>query len=69
MNTEQARAFVKETFPQTFNKGRFRNFAINLLNNIDESKAQAVEHHLHQGRLQASRLPLSNASALTRRRR
>ena len=40
MNTEQARALVKETFPQTFDKGRFRNFVINLLNHIDESKSQ-----------------------------
>ena len=41
MNSEQARALVAETFPQTFDKARFRNFAINLLNQIDESKAQA----------------------------
>src|SRR5450759_4983086 len=41
MNTEQARAIVKETFPQAFDKGRFRNFTINLLNHIDEAKAQA----------------------------
>jgi type I restriction-modification system DNA methylase subunit len=41
MNTEQARATVKETFPQVFDKGRFRQFAVNLLNHIDESKAQA----------------------------
>jgi hypothetical protein len=41
MNSQQARALVTETFPQTFDKARFRNFAINLLNHIDESKAQA----------------------------
>ena len=41
MNSQQARALVAETFPKTFDKGRFRNFAINLLNHIDESKAQA----------------------------
>lgn len=41
MNSQQARALVTETFPQPFDKGRFRNFAINLLNHIDESKAQA----------------------------
>ena len=41
MNSQQARALVTETFPQTFDKARFRNFAINLLNRIDESKAQA----------------------------
>ena len=40
MNTQQARALVTETFPQPFDKGRFRNFAINLLNHIDQSKAQ-----------------------------
>jgi type I restriction-modification system DNA methylase subunit len=40
MNTEQARTLVKETFPHVFDKGRFREFAINLLNNMDESKAQ-----------------------------
>ncbi len=40
MNPEQARGLVKETFPQTFDKGRFRDFAINLLNHIDKSKAQ-----------------------------
>jgi len=41
MNSEQARTLVKETFPQEFDKGRFRQFAVNLLNHIDESKAQA----------------------------
>jgi hypothetical protein len=41
MNTQQARALVTETFPQHFDKGRFHQFAINLLNRIDESKAQA----------------------------
>lgn len=40
MNSQQARALVTETFSQTFDKVRFRNFAINLLNHIDESKAQ-----------------------------
>ena len=41
MNTHQARAIVRETFPQPFDKGRFRQFAINLLNHIDQSKATA----------------------------
>lgn len=41
MNSQQARALVAETFPQTFNKARFRYFAINLLHHIDESKAMA----------------------------
>ena len=41
MNTQQARALVTQTFPQPFDKGRFRQFAVELLNHIDESKAQA----------------------------
>jgi type I restriction-modification system DNA methylase subunit len=41
MNTQQARTLVTETFPQPFDKGRFRLFAVNLLNRIDETKAQA----------------------------
>src|SRR5581483_4757001 len=41
MNSEQARAIVNETFPQVFDKVRFRSFAINLLNKIDESKASS----------------------------
>jgi len=40
MNSQQARALVTEMFPQPFDKGRFRDFVINLLNRIDESKAQ-----------------------------
>jgi hypothetical protein len=39
MNSQQARTLVKETFPKGFDKARFREFAINLLNKIDESKA------------------------------
>lgn len=41
MNTEQAHKLVADTFPKSFDKARFHNFAINLLNHIDESKAQA----------------------------
>ena len=41
MNTQQARALVTETFPQPFDKGRFRQFAVELLNHMDESKAFA----------------------------
>ena len=41
MKPEQARALVAETFPQIFERTRFRDFAINLLNHIDESEAQA----------------------------
>lgn len=40
MNPQQARDLVSETFPQAFEKTRFRNFALNLLNKFDESKAQ-----------------------------
>ena len=41
MNSQQARTLVEETFPQVFDKGRFHQFTVNLLNHIDESKAQA----------------------------
>jgi type I restriction-modification system DNA methylase subunit len=40
MNVLQARALVAATFTKPFDRGRFRNFAINLLHHIDESKAQ-----------------------------
>jgi len=40
MNPQQARTLVSQTFPQAFDKARFRNFALNLLNQFDESKAQ-----------------------------
>ena len=39
MNIQQSRTLVTETFPHPFDKGRFRNFIINLLNRIDDSKA------------------------------
>ncbi len=32
MNTQQVDALVRETFPQIFDKARFRHFAIKLLN-------------------------------------
>ena len=41
MNREQVYTLVRQTFTQSFDKVRFRNFAINLLNRIDESKAAA----------------------------
>ena len=41
MNPEQARDLVAKTFPQPFDESRFRFFTRNLLNDIDESKAQA----------------------------
>ncbi|MDF0642563.1 MAG: TaqI-like C-terminal specificity domain-containing protein [Nitrospira sp.] len=39
MNRDQARALVRDTFTRSFDKAGFRNFAINLLNKFDESKA------------------------------
>ena len=39
MNPQQARALISQAFPQAFDKARFRNFALNLLNQFDESKA------------------------------
>lgn len=42
MDKQQAMNMIKETFPQTFDKGRFRLFVVNLLNRIDESKAQSM---------------------------
>ena len=40
MNRDQARSLVAQTFTHAFDKSRFRNFAFNLLNHVDESKAQ-----------------------------
>ncbi len=40
MNPSQARKLVADTFTHTFDKSRFRNFTLNLLNRFDESKAQ-----------------------------
>jgi len=41
MNRDQARNLICQTFMQAFDKARFHNFAINMLNHIDESKASA----------------------------
>lgn len=41
MNSEQARTAIRQTFTQAFDKARFGNFAVNVLNHLDESKAQA----------------------------
>jgi type I restriction-modification system DNA methylase subunit len=41
MNREQASSLVKLTFTQSFDKGRFRDFIVNLLNRLDETKAFA----------------------------
>lgn len=40
MNKAQAAGLIQSTFPEAFNKGRFHNFVINVLNRMDESKAQ-----------------------------
>jgi hypothetical protein len=39
MDHTVATRLIKDTFTQSFDENHFRNFAINLLNNIDESKA------------------------------
>jgi type I restriction-modification system DNA methylase subunit len=39
MNRDQATALIEQTFPQAFDGMRFKNFAHNLLNHIDETKA------------------------------
>lgn len=40
MNRDQSYTLIRQTFTQGFDKARFQNFAVNLLNRIDESKAQ-----------------------------
>jgi type I restriction-modification system DNA methylase subunit len=42
MNKEQARNLVRQTLTQRFDKSRFRNFVLELLNDFDESKAQSM---------------------------
>jgi type I restriction-modification system DNA methylase subunit len=41
MNKDQARNLVRQTLTQSFDKARFRNFVLELLNDFDESKAFA----------------------------
>jgi type I restriction-modification system DNA methylase subunit len=41
MNRSQASTLIKQTFTQAFERGRFRNFVLNVLNRIDEAKAQS----------------------------
>jgi type I restriction-modification system DNA methylase subunit len=41
MNKKQASELIQKTFPEAFDKARFRAFAINLLNHVDEEKAFA----------------------------
>src|SRR5437762_2424084 len=42
MNQEQARNIVRQTLTQSFDKTRFQNFVLELLNEFDESKAQSM---------------------------
>src|SRR6266487_3149120 len=39
MNQEEARNLVRQTLTESFDKARFRNFVLELLNEFDESKA------------------------------
>ena len=39
MNRDQAYTLIRQTFTQTFDKTRFHNFALNLLNRFDKAKA------------------------------
>src|ERR1700693_131241 len=39
MNRDQARTLIAQTFTQSFDKSRFGGFVVNVLNQIDESKA------------------------------
>jgi type I restriction-modification system DNA methylase subunit len=57
MNRDQARDFVVQTFTQSFDKGRFGNFVVNIVKHIDESKAgtwnsqyvkDAFKNHVHR---------------------
>lgn len=44
MNRNDARELIKTTFTQSFEKTRFRNFIINVLNRLDETKAMVCNH-------------------------
>jgi type I restriction-modification system DNA methylase subunit len=57
MNKKQASELIQKTFPEAFDKARFRAFAINLLNHVDEEKAfarnstyvkEAFRAHVHR---------------------
>jgi len=57
MNKQQASNLIQGSFPKAFDKARFHNFAINVLNRMDESKAQqwstqyvkdAFKGHVHR---------------------
>jgi hypothetical protein len=57
MQVEEAKRLIQETFQNTFDEGRFRLFAKNLFNDLDESKTfsqqgqyipDAYKDHVHQ---------------------
>ena len=57
MNRDQAYTLIRQTFTQGFDRSRFSTLAVNLLNRIDESKAQswnkqyikdAFKDHVHR---------------------
>jgi type I restriction-modification system DNA methylase subunit len=57
MNQDQARNLVRQSLTQSFDKPRFRNFAVEVLNKFDESKAftsnktyikHAFQHHVER---------------------
>lgn len=43
MNKEEAKRLIRETFQNHFDESRFRLFAKNLFNDLDESKAFAYQ--------------------------
>jgi len=43
MNKQQAAQLIKDTFTRPFDRDRFRRFAINLLNRMDESKKTSMQ--------------------------
>ncbi len=43
MHVEEAKRLIRETFQNSFDEGRFRHFAKNLFNDLDESKAFAYQ--------------------------
>ncbi len=46
MDKQTATQLISGTFDAPFDEGRFRNFAINLLNDVDESKAVKFRGHI-----------------------
>jgi len=54
MNRDQARVLITQTFTQAFDGARFRNFAQNLVNHIDESKAQRWNATYVKGKRQSN---------------